>query len=66
MQGFGGWKGAQEGLGREVVWVKQGHGDVGVGVGVGVRVMVVVVVVRMSSAVGREVRENMMVRVEMN
>jgi hypothetical protein len=64
MQGFGGWKGAQEGFGREVVWVKQGHGDVGVGVGV--RVMVVVVVVRMSSAVGREVRENMMVRVEMN
>jgi hypothetical protein len=62
MQGFGGWKGAQEGFGREVVWVKQGHGDVGVGV----RVMVVVVVVRMSSAVGREVRENMMVRVEMN
>jgi hypothetical protein len=62
MQGFGGWKGAQEGSEREVVWVKQGHGDVGVGV----RVMVVVVVVRMSSAVGREVRENMMVRVEMN
>jgi hypothetical protein len=27
---------------------------------------VVVVVVRMSSAVGREVRENMMVRVEMD
>jgi hypothetical protein len=44
--------------------VKQGHGDVGVGVGA--RVMVVVVVVRMSSAVGREVRENMMVRVEMD
>jgi hypothetical protein len=44
--------------------MKQGHGDVGVGVGA--RVMVVVVVVRMSSAVGREVRENMMVRVEMN
>jgi hypothetical protein len=44
--------------------VKQGHGDVGVGVGA--RVMVVVVVVRMSSAVGQEVRENMMVRVEMN
>jgi hypothetical protein len=61
MQGFGGWKGVQEWFWREVVSVKQGHGDVGVGV----RVMVVVVVVRMSSAVERENRENMMVRVEM-